>query len=145
MSNYCPSCGDKVKKDYKFCLSCGAKLEPLSNSDPSISEEQPTQVPPPQQNKQQQDFIPAQQQKSNKNLLIALIAIIAVVIGGNSLAGGEGGIGKTIMGVVFIAILSNGLSSLGLTDNYYFTIKGTIILLALLFEAVTLRSSTAEL
>jgi ribose/xylose/arabinose/galactoside ABC-type transport system permease subunit len=75
---------------------------------------------------------------------LELDAIIAVVIGGNSLAGGEGGIGKTIMGVIFIAILSNGLSSLGLTDNYYFSIKGSIILLALLVEVVARRAVVEE-
>lgn len=65
---------------------------------------------------------------------LELDAIIAVVIGGNSLAGGEGSLGRTIIGVLFIAILSNGLSSLGLTDNYYYFIKGVIILASLVLE-----------
>lgn len=70
---------------------------------------------------------------------LELDAIIAVVIGGNSLNGGEGGLGKTIRGVLFIAVLSNGLSSLGLTDNYYYFTKGVIILVALVLE-VGIRS-----
>lgn len=66
-----------------------------------------------------------------------LDAIVAVVIGGNKLSGGEGSISKTVIGTLFISILSNGLNSLGIQDDFYFLIKGVIILLALTLEVTS--------
>lgn len=63
-----------------------------------------------------------------------LDAIVSAIVGGNSLKGGRGGVEKTIIGVLFISILSNSLSILGVTDYYLSFIKGTAILLALLIE-----------
>jgi ribose/xylose/arabinose/galactoside ABC-type transport system permease subunit len=45
-----------------------------------------------------------------------LDAIIAVVIGGSSLTGGTGSVGRTALGVAFIAILNGGLANLGLGE-----------------------------
>jgi len=60
-----------------------------------------------------------------------LDAIVAVVIGGNKLSGGYGSFSKTLCGLLFMCILSNGLSTLGVTDDLFFLIKGGIILAAL--------------
>jgi ribose/xylose/arabinose/galactoside ABC-type transport system permease subunit len=68
---------------------------------------------------------------------LELDAIAAVIIGGNRLSGGEGSMRKTIMGVVFIALLNNGLSTLGLRDAYLLFYKGIIILFALFFEVTS--------
>jgi ribose/xylose/arabinose/galactoside ABC-type transport system permease subunit len=59
---------------------------------------------------------------------LGLDAIIAVVIGGTRLMGGEGSIGRTALGVAFIAILNSGLLNLGLTEAYYQLYKGAILL-----------------
>jgi len=80
MTKFCPSCGTKVDEGNKFCLKCGAQLNPESTADATSSNEnisqQPNQQVPPTQPKD----IPTGQKKSNKNFLIALIAIIAIVI-----------------------------------------------------------------
>jgi ribose transport system permease protein len=55
-------------------------------------------------------------------------AIVAVVIGGNLLSGGEGSFLKTFTGLLFICILSSGLSTFGVTDDIYYLIRGSIIL-----------------
>ncbi len=56
----------------------------------------------------------------------------AIVIGGTSLAGGVGGVHSTLLGVLIIAILDNGLNLLG-TDQYtQLVIKGVVIILAVL-------------
>jgi ribose transport system permease protein len=60
-----------------------------------------------------------------------LDAIVAVVIGGNKLSGGYGSFSKTLCGLLFMCILSNGLSTLGVSDDLFFLIKGGIILAAL--------------
>ena len=70
---------------------------------------------------------------------LELDAIAAVVIGGSRLSGGEGGLKQTIMGVIFLAILNNGLSTLGLRDASFYFYKGLVILFALFFEVTSRR------
>jgi ribose transport system permease protein len=70
-------------------------------------------------------------------------AIIAVVIGGTSLAGGEGHVGRTAVGVVFLSILNSGLSNLGLTQAAYELYSG-IALLSVLSVQVWLRRVVAN-
>jgi ribose transport system permease protein len=64
-------------------------------------------------------------------------AIVSVIIGGSSMMGGEGNLRKTIVGVLFISILNNGLSTLGMRDSSFYLYKGFIILIALFFEVVS--------
>ncbi len=61
-------------------------------------------------------------------------AIVAVVIGGNRLSGGEGSFPKTIFGLLFMCLLSNGLTTLGLMDSQRYLLKGAIILAALAIQ-----------
>lgn len=51
--------------------------------------------------------------QSNSGDELTLAAIAAVVIGGTSILGGRGGVGRTLLGVLFVAILSNGLVLIG--------------------------------
>jgi len=68
---------------------------------------------------------------------LELDAIAAVIIGGTSLKGGEGGIRQTIIGVIFLAFLNNGLSTMGLRDASFYFFKGMVILFALFFEVTS--------
>ncbi len=68
---------------------------------------------------------------------LELDAIAAVIIGGTSMSGGEGGLRQTIFGVLFLALLNNGLSTLGLRDASVLFYKGLIILFALFFEVTS--------
>lgn len=68
---------------------------------------------------------------------LELDAIAAVIIGGTSLTGGEGGLKQTIFGVLFLALLNNGLSTLGLRDASVLFYKGLVILFALFFEVTS--------
>lgn len=63
-----------------------------------------------------------------------LDAIAAVVIGGTSLTGGVGSIVATLVGVLIIGVLSNGLDLLGVSSYYQQIIKGTIIVVAVLID-----------
>lgn len=74
---------------------------------------------------------------------LELDAIIAVIIGGTRLAGGEGNVGRTALGVAFISILNSGLLNLGLTDAYFQLYKGAA-LLAVLAVQIWLRRLVAE-
>lgn len=70
---------------------------------------------------------------------LELDAIVAVIIGGNPFQGGEGNLRKTFLGVLFIAVLNNGLNNLGMRDSYFYLYKGIVIILALFFEVVSRR------
>lgn len=59
-------------------------------------------------------------------------AIAAVVVGGTSFDGGEGTVWGTIIGVLIITILSNGLNLLNVPSFYQDIAKGAVIALALL-------------
>ncbi len=66
---------------------------------------------------------------------LELDAIVAVILGGASFRGGTGRLRDTAIGVLFLAILNNGLSGLQMGDAQFFLIKGTIILAALTLRA----------
>jgi ribose/xylose/arabinose/galactoside ABC-type transport system permease subunit len=70
---------------------------------------------------------------------LELDAIVAVIIGGNKMSGGEGGLRQTIFGVLFLALLNNGLSTMGLRDAYFYFYKGLVILFALFVEVTSYR------
>ena len=57
-------------------------------------------------------------------------AIAAVVVGGTSMAGGSGKLGGTLIGVLIIGILNNGLNLMGINSNWQYIVKGAVILLA---------------
>lgn len=63
-----------------------------------------------------------------------LDAIAAVVIGGTSMSGGKGTIYGTVIGVLIIGLLSNGLDLVGVSSNYQYILKGVIIISAVLFD-----------
>ena len=63
-----------------------------------------------------------------------LDAIAAVVIGGASLAGGRGSIIGTLIGVLIMVMIRNGLNLLGVSPFWQGSAIGSIIILALLAE-----------
>ena len=63
-----------------------------------------------------------------------LDAIAAVALGGTSMSGGRGKIYGTLIGVLIIAVLNNGLNILGVSSYYQDVIKGLVILIAVLSD-----------
>lgn len=58
-----------------------------------------------------------------------------MVIGGTSLTGGKGGIFGTIIGVLIIGVLRNGLNLLGVSPFMQAVVIGVVIALAVAAEA----------
>nr|WP_067517302.1 ribose ABC transporter permease [Endozoicomonas ascidiicola] len=70
----------------------------------------------------------------NAGIGIELDAIAAVVIGGTSMTGGKGRITGTLLGVLIIGMLNNGLNLLGVSSFYQEVIKGLVILVAVVID-----------
>ena len=69
-----------------------------------------------------------------------LTVIAGVVIGGTSLTrGGEGGVLGTVVGVVLMGVLSNGLTLLNVSSYYQQIVIGLIIVFAVYFDQVVKR------
>jgi len=62
-----------------------------------------------------------------------------VVIGGTSLAGGTGGVVGTIIGVLIIGVLRNGLNLLSVSPFLQAVIIGAVIVLAVAAETFKRR------
>ncbi|MBD2893048.1 Ribose import permease protein RbsC [Actinomadura sp. RB99] len=69
--------------------------------------------------------------------------IAAVVIGGTALAGGRGGMLGTLLGVVFITVIGNGLVLLGVDSFLQNVVRGVIIVGAVLINVVVARRGRA--
>lgn len=67
---------------------------------------------------------------------IELDTIAAVVIGGASLSGGVGGIGGTVVGVLIIGVLRNGLNLLGVSPFVQQIVIGLVIAVAVAFDTL---------
>lgn len=63
-----------------------------------------------------------------------LDAIAATAIGGTSMTGGRGKISGTLLGILIIAVLGNGMNILGISSYYQDVVKGIVILLAVLVD-----------
>ena len=66
-----------------------------------------------------------------------LFAIAAVVIGGASLMGGRGSIGGTVIGVLILNVLENGLNITGLPAFYRYMATGLILIAAVVIDQLT--------
>jgi ribose transport system permease protein len=70
-----------------------------------------------------------------------LDAIAAVILGGTSFIGGIGSIWGTLVGALIIAVLTNGLVLLGVSDIWQFIIKGFGIIGAVALDRLRLQGN----
>jgi ribose transport system permease protein len=65
---------------------------------------------------------------SDPTLLLTVLA--AVLIGGTSFTGGEGGVLGTVIGVLFLGVIQNGLTLSDVSAFWQGTVSGTVLILA---------------
>jgi ribose transport system permease protein len=66
-----------------------------------------------------------------------LFAVAAVVIGGASLMGGKGGIGGTVVGILILMTLENGLNIAGIPTFSRYIATGVILIAAVVIDQLT--------
>ena len=70
-----------------------------------------------------------------------LDVIAAVIIGGTSLMGGVGRIWGTMIGVIFLGVIMNGMTLLNVSEYWQHVVRGTIILVAVLLNLLQKENS----
>ena len=67
---------------------------------------------------------------------LSLYCVAATVIGGTSLLGGSGGVHRTIIGVLLMAVLFNALTLLSVDGSMQKFIRGLVLITVIMFDAV---------
>ncbi len=75
---------------------------------------------------------------------LELTVVTAVVLGGASLAGGRGTIAGTVLGLVIIGVLNNGLVLLNVNSFWQDVARGTLLILAVSFDQLRQRLGTGQ-
>jgi ribose transport system permease protein len=75
----------------------------------------------------------------NANIGLELSVITAVILGGASLSGGRGGIVGTVLAVLIVGVLGNGLIQLGVPTYWIEVANGVLLLVAVGFDQLRIR------
>lgn len=71
-------------------------------------------------------------------------AIGSCFIGGASAYGGTGTVSGAVIGAIFMGVLNNGMSILGIDSNWQKAVKGLVLLLAVLFDVVSKKRKSTK-
>lgn len=71
-------------------------------------------------------------------------AIAAVVIGGTSMSGGVGTVGGTLIGILIIGVITNGLNLMGINSFWQGVFKGIIIMVAVVIDVMKKKRSRQQ-
>ena len=78
---------------------------------------------------------------SAESTTLAFTVLAGIVVGGTSILGGEGAVWRSVVGVLFIALIGNGYILLGLDPLYEQITMGLILLAAVALDAWTRRTA----
>ncbi len=73
-----------------------------------------------------------------------LDAIGSCFIGGASAYGGTGTLGGAVIGAIFMGVLNNGMSILGVDANWQRTVKGLVLLVAVVFDVLSKKQNAKK-
>jgi ribose transport system permease protein len=80
-------------------------------------------------------------QASEGDTALAFTVLAGIVVGGTSILGGEGAVWRTVVGVLFIALIGNGYILLGLDPLYEQITMGAILIAAVGLDALSRRGA----
>ncbi|GIG30312.1 multiple monosaccharide ABC transporter permease [Cellulomonas marina] len=75
--------------------------------------------------------------------MFELDAIAACFIGGASVSGGIGRVGGAMVGGLIMAVMSNGMSLMGVNQSWQSVVKGLVLLLAVAYDIYNKRRASA--
>ena len=70
---------------------------------------------------------------------LALLAIAGVALGGSSIFGGVGSVWRTVLGVLILAMITNGFDLLAVPDYWQDIVRGILIIIAVAISSVVDR------
>ena len=70
-----------------------------------------------------------------------LIVIAAVLLGGTSFMGGRGTIIGTILGILILKIIDNGIILMRIPQEFQLIVPGVILILAVYFDGIRRKNS----
>jgi ribose transport system permease protein len=70
---------------------------------------------------------------------LALLAIAGVALGGSSIFGGVGSVWRTVLGVLILAMITNGFDLLAVPDYWQDVVRGILIIIAVAISSVVDR------
>jgi len=82
-------------------------------------------------------------QYSDGGTELTFTVLAGIVVGGTSILGGEGAIWRTVVGLLFIALIGNGFTLLGWDPLYQQIVLGVILLLGVSVDTWTRARSSA--
>ena len=68
---------------------------------------------------------------------VEFTVITAVVLGGTKLSGGRGTVTGSIIGCIFLTLIENALNLMEVSGFYYDVVRGSILVIAVIIEAVS--------
>jgi len=71
-------------------------------------------------------------------------AIASCFIGGASAYGGTGTVAGAVVGAIFMGVLNNGMSILGVDMNWQRVVKGSVLLAAVLFDILSKKKKSSK-
>jgi ribose transport system permease protein len=71
---------------------------------------------------------------------IELVVIGSVILGGTALTGGRGGVLGTLLGVIFLGALANGMNLMGLPAYWQIFVQGVVLIAAVVLDRLVNRT-----
>ena len=66
-----------------------------------------------------------------------MTAISSIIIGGASLSGGVGKVTGTLIGILFLGIVLNGMTIMGISSYWQLVVRGALVIVAVLLNMST--------
>jgi ribose/xylose/arabinose/galactoside ABC-type transport system permease subunit len=81
------------------------------------------------------------QAQADSGVGLEILALSAIFLGGTSLGGGVGGVGRTVIGVIVLAFVSNALVLIGAPIQAQWLASGSIIIVAVWLDSLARQRS----